>query len=79
MKPNRVNQCVQAKTAVNQMSLIKIFMLSVLIEGTIILARFVIEGQLIAKWSDIPLFIAVLFGVSPYGQLCYRWIKEKIK
>ena len=54
-------------------------MLSVLTEGTIVLARFVIEGQLIAKWSDIPLFMAVMFGVSPYGQLCYRWIKEKIK
>ena len=61
------------------MSLIKIFILSVIIAGAIIFGRFAMWGQLTAKWSDVPLFMAVMFGVSPYGQLCYRWMKEKIK
>jgi hypothetical protein len=35
-------------------------------------------GQSMPQWNDLPAVAAITFGVSPYGQLCWQWAKEKL-
>jgi hypothetical protein len=35
-------------------------------------------GQSMPQWDDLPTAVAVSFGASPYGQLCWQWVKEKL-
>lgn len=52
--------------------------LLVIVLITLTICHIFTYGDPSLRWSDIPTVAAVLFGVSPYGQACYRWVKEKL-
>jgi hypothetical protein len=60
------------------MGLFKFLSLVVIVEMTQICLHFLYDGHLAPKWSDIPSAAAILFGISPYGQACYSWVKVKL-
>lgn len=60
------------------MSFYKFVGLIAIIEITQICLHFLFDGQFAPRWSDIPSAAAILFGVSPYGQACYSWVKDKL-
>jgi len=35
-------------------------------------------GQSMPQWNDLPAVAGVVFGASPYGQICVQWVKEKL-
>ncbi len=35
-------------------------------------------GDSMPTWNDLPALASIVFGVSPYGQAVYRWVKEKL-
>lgn len=61
------------------MTLYKFLGLTLVAGTTLVLTRLLIDDKLEVRWSDIPIVIAIMFGVSPYGQICYRWIRNKFK
>ncbi len=52
--------------------------LAIIGEVTLLLCRFLLGGQFAPRWNDIPSLATILFGVSPYGQACYQWVKQKL-
>jgi hypothetical protein len=53
--------------------------LAILAEITLVLSRFVTGETLAMQMSDIPTLVAVLFGASPYGRMCYDWTRERVR
>jgi hypothetical protein len=62
----------------NFMSLLKFIGILVIGEITQMCLHLFHDGQLTPRWSDIPSLAAIMFGVSPYGQACYSWVKAKL-
>jgi hypothetical protein len=53
--------------------------ITILAEITLVLSRFVTGEPIAMRFSDVTTLLAVMFGVSPYGRLCFLWIREKIE
>jgi hypothetical protein len=61
------------------MKLNEFFGITILAEITLVLSRFVTGEPIAMRFSDVTTLLAVMFGVSPYGRLCFLWIYEKIE
>ena len=59
------------------MTILKFFGIALIGEVVLISVHFFFNGQLVPRWTDIPSLAAIMFGVSPYGQACYGWVKDK--
>jgi len=60
------------------MIVLNFFGFTLICEVALISVHFFFNGHLAPRWTDIPSLVAIMFGVSPYGQACYGWIKDKL-
>jgi hypothetical protein len=57
----------------------KIIGYAILSEIVIILLRASATNSFSPEWRDIGSVVCITFGVSPYGQACAHWVKDKFK
>ncbi len=60
------------------MSTAKFFGYVVWTQLAVMAFRLMMDGEVAAKWADIPSVSAVVFGISPHGQACYQWVRDKL-
>ncbi len=53
--------------------------IAVFVEILTILFRAISTHSFLAEWRDMGSVVCITFAVSPYGQACAQWVKDKFK